>query len=470
MDISTWKKEDYEKWCGDLNEEQINVFDKFIQRQNIFITGPGGTGKTYLIRRIHNYASYIKRSIQVCATTGCSAILLDCDATTIHSWAYIGYGDSDADYYVQKIRSKPQKLRNWLNIQVLVIDEISMLSKKLFDTLNYIAKSLRKSARPFGGIQIIASGDFYQLPPVGNKEEPETKQFAFESEEWSNVFQNQIELSLNHRQSDKTFLSILNQIRIGKITRSNYEILKDYVNRTVSDEDEIRPASLLPTRIKAEQINTKELNRIENPLVEYHCTEQKTIQLKNIEHGHKLPSPAQIEYELQFILKNSKFEKTLKLKKGAQVMCIMNLSLKEEIVNGSIGIVVDFKKDMESFAYTPHDLSASIDDIEYPLVRFNNGKEVLMKPHLWSSKSQYKDLGIGILQIPLVLAWAVSIHKSQGMTLDKAEIDIGKSIFECGQTYVALSRVRSLDGLYLTSFEPTRIRVNKKVKKFYESI
>ena len=162
-----------------------------------------------------------------------------------------------------------------------------------------------------------------------------------------------------------------------------------------------------------------------------------------------LYSPEKISTELQYIKSNLLCEETIRLKVGCQVMCIVNMELStgHMICNGSQGIVI------------------KITDNNIPVVKFNNGLEMVMGYHTWPSETIP---GIGVAQVPLILAWALTIHKSQGATMDCAEIDIGNSIFECGQTYVALSRIKSLEGLYLTSFEPTRIKINKKVREFYE--
>ena len=203
----------------ELSEEQQIAFNKYIQGQNIFITGPGGSGKSELIRKIYQHANTCGKTIQVTALTGCAAVLLNCSAKTLHSWAGIGLGNASIEKLVDKVKKNRFTKGVWTSTTVLVIDEVSMLSLKLFDALNQIGKAVRRSSKPFGGIQVIFSGDFYQLPPVGDRDDPDTQRFCFESEEWFNVFpiSCQIPLKKIFRQTDTEYSTILNQIRVGKI-------------------------------------------------------------------------------------------------------------------------------------------------------------------------------------------------------------------------------------------------------------
>ena len=460
--------QEHEMWCNDLNEEQETVFTHYLNGDNVFMTGAGGCGKTYLIRRIYEHANTTGRHVQVCATTGCAAILLQCNAKTIHSWSGIGIGNGDPDNYISKVKSNRTKLRTWLSTQTLIIDELSMLSKKLFDMLDYMGRRIRNRNVPFGGIQVIASGDFYQLPPVSKTKHSEESCFAFESDKWTEIFPIEIELTMNHRQKDKPFLKALNEIRVGKITRSSYNLLKNYVGRTC-DHSIIEPARLLPTRNKVQFINKTKLEELEEPIYTFEA-EHKSKPVPQPNASNKPPAPTTIKQELEFMMKHATFEVSLDLKLHSQVMCIINYDMEKGIVNGSIGKVIQFLS-IEEYQkeYSPEEDTLTLDKTKYPVIEFVNGEIIHMKPHLWLSE-RFGDFGIGIKQIPLILAWAVSIHKSQGMTVDMAEIDVGRSIFECGQSYVALSRVRSLDGLYLTAFEPSKIKVNRKVKAFYEQM
>lgn len=439
----------------ELSKEQTVAFDKYISGNNIFITGPGGSGKSALIKMIHTHALSKFKDIHVTALTGCAAVLLNCKAKTLHSWAGIGLGNGTIDQLVAKIQKNKFSKALWKSTNILVVDEVSMLSLKLFNTLNEIGKAVRHNSKPFGGIQIIFSGDFFQLPPVGDKAEPETQRFCFESDDWNSVFHRtcQIQLLKIFRQTDEIYSTILNQIREGKIRRKSNDLLLQYVGREYDVNLVVEPTKLYPTRNKVENINNTKMSALVGEEKEYKLKYIKDLEITKTDRIRKNEfSDKDIQFELDFLANNLICDKEMKFKKGAQVMCIVNIQFDTgiDICNGSQGIVTDF-----------------CEILKCPIVKFNNGIERIMTHHVWASD---KIPGIGVSQIPLILAWALTIHKSQGATMDAAEIDVGSGIFECGQTYVALSRVKSLDGLYLTSFDATRIRIHKKVKDFYESL
>jgi ATP-dependent DNA helicase PIF1 len=212
----------------ELSREQQIAFDKYVQGHNIFITGPGGTGKSALIKKIYSHAYSQFKDIHVTALTGCAAVLLNCKAKTLHSWAGIGLGNGTIEQLVLKIKKNKFAKALWKQTDILVVDEVSMLSLKLFNMLNQIGKAVRGNMKPFGGIQLIFSGDFFQLPPVGDKDEPDTQQFCFESDDWNSVFHRdcQIQLIKIFRQTDELYSNILNQIREGKIKKDEALLLK----------------------------------------------------------------------------------------------------------------------------------------------------------------------------------------------------------------------------------------------------
>jgi len=438
-----------------LSLEQQNAFDTYLQGSNLFITGPGGSGKSLLIKMIYEDACKKGKNIHVTAMTGCAAILLNCKAKTLHSWAGIGLGNAKVDELVNKVNKNKFSKALWRGTNILVVDEVSMLSLKLFNLLNQIGQKVRGNTKFFGGIQLIFSGDFYQLPPVGNKDDLESQQFCFESEFWNLVFPYQTQLVRIFRQTDEKYTSVLNQIREGVIKKSTNTLLNSCVGREKNQNLVIEPTKLFPTKNKVDNINTSKISILTGDVKEYklkHCADAE-VTTKAEREIRRTYSEKDIQIELEYLAGNLNCEKELKLKVGAQVMCIINIqndNKELEICNGSQGIVVGF-----------------CEVTRFPRVKYNNGCEMVMSPYLWLSE---KIPGVGISQVPLILAWALTIHKSQGATLDTAEIDIGHEIFECGQSYVALSRVKSLDGVYLTSFDITKIKINKKVKQYYEGL
>jgi len=440
-----------------FSEEQKTAFNKYIEGKNIFITGPGGTGKTALIRQIQDHVSkkgLNKKNIQVCALTGCAAVLLECKAKTIHSWASIGIGNGTTEQIVNRIQKNSRAKAVWKSTDILVIDEVSMMSEKLFEMLDTVGKAIRKNKNPFGGIQLIFSGDFYQLPPVGNKDEPATARFCFESQLWLETFtlENHVILTTIFRQTDPIYQRILNQVREGRLKRSSNETLLHHVGRELPAESTIQPTKLFPTRNKVDHINNSEIRSLTGLeyefKIKYHIDLEINGQDRLIRMGY---NKEQIKTELMYLQGNLRCDEIVKLKIGCQVMCIANIELSngDILCNGAQGIVTGLSPD------------------GLPIVKYKNGYQMTMSYHIWPSENIP---GIGVSQVPLILAWALTIHKAQGSTLELAEVDAGSTIFEFGQTYVALSRVKSLEGLYLSSFDARKIRINRKVQEFYEML
>ena len=445
----------------EFSVEQQIAFNKYIQGQNIFITGPGGTGKSALIKYIKQNADSRCKRIQVCALTGCASVLLECKAKTLHSWSGIGLGKGTIEQLIKKVQKNKNYKALWKETDILVVDEVSMMSLKLFETLDAIGKSVRKDRRPYGGLQLVFSGDFYQLPPVGDKDDPDTSKFCFESEFWFTTFpkENHVQLQKIFRQNDPIYQNILNQVREGRLKRSTNDILLSQVDKPKDDALTIKPTKLFPTRNKVDSINTSEMDKLGGDEKEFKMKYHGDLEMTAKERLQRTQvTPEQIKLELQYLKSNLRCDEIIKLKVGSQVMCIVNTELTngEMLCNGSQGIVTRFSQEGS------------------PVIRFsrsnnssNNSFEITMNYHIWPSETIP---GVGVSQLPLILAWALTIHKAQGATLDVAEIDAGSSIFECGQTYVALSRVKSLEGLYLTSYDAKKIRINKKVQEFYTGL
>lgn len=420
------------------------IFQSYLNSENILITGPGGTGKTYAIKQIYDHAISNKSKICVTALTGVAAILLDCNATTLHSWSGIGIGNRSDSYIINKIVKSKFYRHNWENTDILIIDEISMMSCKTFDLLNKIGQTIRLNKNPFGGIQIIFSGDFFQLPPV-----KETV-FCFESENFSKSFDKIINLTKIYRQNDMLFKKLLLNMRKGLITKNSIELLNSKIISEDFDKKSNNITRLVPTKNKANTINNYFISQIKDKKYIYKRTyKEKSDNLSEIEKIKlDLMSENEKESEYNFIKESTLSEENLILKKGTYVMCISNIDLNLGIANGSTGIVVDFSPE------------------KLPIVQFNKNKIIIGKKE-WKSKNVP---GISIFQIPLILAWGITIHKAQGLTLDKAIIDIGSDIFEAGQMYVALSRIKTLEEVFLKEFDINNLKINCKVLNYYKQL
>lgn len=430
---------------------QDKIFDEYKNEKNIFITGPGGTGKSYIIKKIYADAIENKINVKCTALTGVAALLLDCNASTIHSWANIGLANNDNSKLMINIKESKFKSFNWLNTDLLIIDEISMMSKKLFELLDNIGRFIRQNDKPFGGIQVIMSGDFFQLPPVDTSNNYE---FCFQSEKFLDTFSNGAIISLKkiYRQTeDKQYAKILNNMRIGQITRKSLELLNSKIISSTIDNLSEDIIKLVPTKKQAKEINDNYLDKIKNKLYKYRRSFNEDS-CENLKGNDKIKSSLITEkekqFELEFIRNNTLTDEILYLKKGAFVMCIVNLSPEEGIVNGTCGKIIDFSEN------------------SFPIVKFSSGIIKTIGPYSWKSENIP---GISINQIPLILSWSITIHKCQGLTLDKAIIDASKNIFEAGQMYVALSRVKNLDGLYLINFDINSLKINYNVLQFYKN-
>jgi len=389
--------------------------------KNIFLTGAAGSGKTYLLNKYINYLKDNNIRVAVTASTGIAATHLY--GTTIHSWSGIGVRDTLTNKDLEKLLTTARIKSNYKKTKVLIIDEISMLHPHYLDMIDSIARYILGSDQAFGGIQLVLCGDFFQLPPVSSDPSAEEKRFAFEASTWKDGDFQVCYLQEQHRQGNDPLLTVLNDIRNGTAGEHTKVPLRTRYKK--EPQGATKATKLYSRNINVDAINERELANIDGQEKTYAMT---TNGFSALVEGLK---------------KSCLAPEQLKLKLGAEVMFIKN-DTTGRYVNGTRSVVVGFDK-LEG----------------WPIVKTYNNKTIIASPEEW----KLEDHGIvraTITQIPLRLAWAITIHKSQGMTLDAAEIDLGDA-FEPGMGYVALSRVRSLTGLKLMNLNEMALKVHPKV-------
>lgn len=389
--------------------------------QSVLLTGAAGAGKTYVLNQFIRRAKKRGKSMAVTATTGLAATHLG--GTTIHAWSGVGVHDMIDKRYAHSLSKSRQDLIK--KADILVVDEISMLHDFRLDMVDDILRFVRGSQLPFGGLQVVLCGDFFQLPPV-NRAGGRTGSFVTNSAAWrQNVFTVCYLHTQFRQREDESYTAILNGIRAGVLTRTQLQALQD---RGTGVDDPFTPRTrLLTTNIDVDDVNLAQLGELDG---ETHAYEMET-------HGGK-------QYVEQ-LKRSCLAPQTLRLKLGAQVMCIKNAQ-DRKYVNGSLGKVVGFE---------------SLTD--YPIVELTNGREVVIRPDTWELMDGDKKRAT-LVQLPLRLAWAITVHKSQGMTLDAARIDLGRAFVE-GMGYVALSRVRGLKHLILDGLNNMALRVSPLAKE-----
>lgn len=386
--------------------------------ESVLLTGPAGAGKTFVLNQFIQFAKGEGKYVSVTATTGLAATHLG--GSTIHAWSGIGILDEVSDGFVDHI---PKGRREIIEkTDVLIIDEVSMLHDFRLDMIDKICRLVRKKDVPFGGIQIIMSGDFFQLPPI-NRGDSRAGSFVVNSNIWNELDPTICYLEEQHRQEDERLINILNALRSGDLRRHHAETLLAQID---SGSEQADLTELHTVNIDVDRINEAKLDLIEGDELFY---KQSTTGAKNY---------------VDNLRRSVLAPEILRLKKGALVMAVKN-SLDRKYVNGSIGTVIDFE-----------------DVTEYPIVRFRNGKVVSMQPENWELRDGDKKRA-SISQIPLRLAWAITVHKSQGMTLDAARVDLRKAFVE-GMGYVALSRVKSLESLHLIGINQMALKVSQEAR------
>ena len=448
---------------------QSSALDILKTGQNVFLTGSAGSGKTYTLNQYIDYLRARRVPVAVTASTGIAATHMN--GTTIHSWSGIGIKDELSDRDLANLSRKQFLADRLKDTAVLIIDEISMLHAKQLNLVSQVLKYVRKNDKAFGGIQVVVAGDFFQLPPIGSKGETNREKFAFMSEAWLDAKFHICYLSEQHRQVSEAanggldLDDILNQIRRQEVTFEAIAALE----ATFDQDVDIKRTRLYTHNLNVNKINDKELAALDGDMMCFEATSTGDSKL------------------VETLKKTVRTQDDLVLKVGAKVMFIKNNS-ELGVSNGTMGELIGFaavkiddskdtsddliedtaqdaiakntknkaKKDKES-KEKPKDEKPTTQKM--PVVRLNSGREVIAEPEEWIIEDETGDVLASYLQVPLCLAWAITIHKSQGMTLEAAEIDLSRT-FELGQGYVALSRLKSLAGLQLLGMNDMSLQLD----------
>jgi len=408
--------------------KQTSALNILKSGQNVFITGSAGTGKTYLLNL---YIQYLKeRQIYptIVAPTGIAASHLK--GQTIHSFFALGIRDTVVDNgYIEFLLDKSYLKSRFSKLKVLIIDEVSMVSPEIFSSMDKVLRAFKNNPEPFGGVQVVISGDFFQLPPVSR--EFKEKRFAWQSPVWKSLELKSCYLQEKFRQNDKRLIEVLDEIRTGTVSQKSRDMLDSRYMKELNTE--FTPTKLYTHNVDVDRINLEELHKLEGKPRVFKYSSKGSA--KNIEK----------------IFKTALVLEELTLKKDAVVIFIKN-NPEKYYVNGTTGVVIGFEEDI-------------------PLVKTSTGQKVRVVAEDWTIENEAGESIATVTQVPLRLAWAITIHKSQGMTLDAAEIDLSKT-FEVGQGYVALSRIKNIEGLKLMGLnemalttDPLTLRIDEPIKK-----
>lgn len=405
--------------------DQALALEIMLAGESVLLTGPAGSGKTFILNQFIQLARKQGKVVAVTATTGLAATHLS--GSTIHSWAGIGiHNELPKNFYDFLPSGRYTTIEG---TDVLIIDEISMLHDYRLDLVDQVTRKVRGKDEPFGGLQVILCGDFFQLPPVTRNDEPPSA-FVVSSHSFRDLDPVVCYLSEQHRQDDDAYLEILNVIRAGDVRRRHADTLYARQDADLTDQGEV--TELHTTNVDVDGLNAKKLEALPGDKHYYECT---TTGKENY-----------VETLKRSCLALDK----LVLKAGALVMCIKN-SPEKRFVNGSLGIVIDFE-----------------DGTDCPIVKLNNGRILTIAPEVWELRDGDKKRA-NLEQVPLRLAWAVTVHKSQGMTLDAARIDLRRT-FVPGMGYVALSRVRNLESLSLVGMNRMALQVSEEALAIDENL
>lgn len=405
--------------------KQTEALEILKMGKNVFLTGSAGSGKTYLLNQYINFLKSKRVPVGVTASTGIAATHMN--GVTIHSWSGLGVRNTLSDYDVEKLLKKSYLKKKFKYVQVLIIDEISMLHNFQLDIVDKICRAFKQTETAFGGMQIVLCGDFFQLPPI-NKENDGVASFAYQSEIWKNMDLQICYLEEQYRQdSEGSLLRVLNDIRQNATGEETKRLLQKCY---AMPRHQINPTKLYTHNREVDTLNLRELDKISGSPKAY---QMRSSGSKKIVESLKKSCLALEE---------------LLLKKDAVVMFVKN-NFEAGYVNGTLGKVINF-----------------VDGL--PVVKTYNGKKIAVDYESWHIEEDGA-IKAKLTQIPLRLAWAITVHKSQGMSLDSAEVDLSKSFVE-GMGYVALSRVRTLAGLYLKGINEMALRVNENILVFDQEL
>lgn len=419
--------------------QQSTALDILKTGHNVFLTGSAGSGKTYTLNQYIHYLRARRIAVAVTASTGIAATHMN--GTTIHSWSGIGIKDELTERDLKNISGRRYLTDRMKETAVLIIDEISMLHAKQLDMVNEVLKHVRNSEAAFGGIQVVVAGDFFQLPPVGARGESNREKFAFMSAAWLAADFHICYLTEQHRQDDTqsgdtlNLDAILNQIREQSVTFDAIHALE----ATHAHDVDVNRTRLYTHNLNVNKINERELDALSSKPVVFNATDFGDSKL------------------VETLKKNVRTSDELTLKIGAKVMFIKNNN-ELAVSNGTMGEIVAFESLKSNGKVDDKDKKDEAEQ-KLPVVKLNDGRRVRAEPEEWMIEDENGEVLASYSQVPLCLAWAITIHKSQGMTLDAAEIDLSKT-FELGQGYVALSRLKSLEGLQLLGMNDMSLQLD----------
>jgi ATP-dependent DNA helicase PIF1 len=444
------------------NAEQERARELVVQGKHVLITGGAGTGKSVMVGWICSILRQHKRRYYISAMTGLAGTHVN--GTTLHKFLGVRI-DWPRPKLLESLKHvRPRVKYTWCNTDSLIVDEISMLSPEMFEKMDMVAQTVRGSKEFMGGIQLILFGDFGQCPPVYKAEErratPEKCVFLFESPLFSKTFPwetepvNTVLLQEQYRQVDPSFQGMLNRIRLGNQTDADIEQLYSRVKQIPADSL-IRPTRLKAKRLDVDKENMEELRRLEPNEDNWHVyIAQEKIWVK----GRAKERALQL---LKYHMEDSQNPPRLPLAIGAQVLLTRNLDTQRNLCNGSLGVVVAFQPNPEDRSSTNKKL--------FPLVKFQKMEEPQLVLPFESHVEENKQKVASYIQLPLRLAWALTIYKAQGMTLDSVLFTLDGSV-HAAEAYVALSRVRNLEDLYLDHCDPKKITCKRMVRKYYMTL